>query len=82
MGVGLSSIVPVTFSRAGHVSRPTSTPGIATVATMGYTAFLAGPSLIGAVAEITSLRVALGGVGALLALIPFLARHLASERGR
>jgi MFS family permease len=74
MGVGMSSIVPVIFSRAGHASRFTGAPGIATVATMGYTAFLVGPSLVGGVAELTSLRSALAGVACLLAAVPFLGR--------
>jgi hypothetical protein len=66
--------VPVIFSRAGHASRFTGAPGIATVATMGYTAFLVGPSLVGGVAELTSLRSALAGVACLLAAVPFLGR--------
>ena len=74
MGVGMSGIVPVIFSRAGHVSRFTGAPGIATVATMGYTAFLVGPSLVGGVAELTSLRSALAVVACLLAVVPFLGR--------
>lgn len=80
MGVGLSSIVPVAFSRAGHLSQLTGAPGIATVATMGYTAFLLGPSLVGGTAELTNLRIGLGAVAFLLALIQFLAGGIGPDR--
>lgn len=58
IGIGLANIIPLAFSAAGnHPEIPTSV-GIAGVATIGYAGFLAGPPIIGLVAEVTSLRVA------------------------
>ena len=60
VGAGLSCSFPVILSAAGRT--PDLGPGaaIAAVATAGYTGFLAGPPLIGFVAELTGLRVGLG----------------------
>jgi MFS family permease len=59
VGLGLSNLVPVFFGAAGHL--PDQAPGssIAAVATMGYAGFLAGPPLIGFLAQETSLASAL-----------------------
>lgn len=72
LGAGLSVVVPTVYRAAGT---RTSSPGagIAAVSTVGYGAFLVGPVAIGFVADATSLRLALGLVVALLALVPFLA---------
>jgi MFS family permease len=78
LGAGLSSIVPVVFSLAGHTPGIAGAPGIASVATIGYTAFLVGPSLVGGAAELTSLRAALGLVLLLLIAIPPLAHRIES----
>jgi fucose permease len=61
LGAGLSIVVPQVF-RAAADERMTgqSGPALAAVATVGYTGFLAGPPLIGALAELTSLPTALG----------------------
>jgi MFS family permease len=60
VGLGMSNLVPIFFGAAGKI--PGQAPGtaIAAVATMGYTGFLAGPPVIGFVADATSLAVALG----------------------
>ena len=59
-GLGLANLVPVLFGAAGRI--PGKGPGtaIAAVATVGYTGLLAGPPLIGFVADLTSLVAALG----------------------
>lgn len=56
-GLGLSNVVPVMYSAAGHAL---GGAGIALIATIGYMGFLLGAPLIGFVAELTSLRLALG----------------------
>jgi len=58
-GLGLANVVPMAFSAAGNIPGISSGAGIAGVATIGYAGFLAGPPIIGLVAENTSLRVAL-----------------------
>ena len=50
VGLGLSNLIPVLFSSAGRIPGISSSKGIATVATVGYFGFLAGPPLIGRIA--------------------------------
>jgi MFS family permease len=69
LGAGLSIIIPQVF-RAAAAGRD-SGPALARVTTLGYVGFLAGPPLIGAVAELTSLPSA-------LALIPLLGAAMAA----
>ena len=58
LGLGLSCMVPVLFSAAGDGPGP-SGPSIAAVSTCGYVGFIAGPALIGGLAELSSLPAAL-----------------------
>lgn len=66
VGLGLSNIVPLLFSAAGRL--PGHTPGqaIAAVATLGYAGLLAGPAVIGFVAQLLGLPLTLAGLGLLL----------------
>lgn len=59
-GVGIGNVVPVLFAGGGRLEPDAPGRGIAAVTAMGYTGFLAGPPLIGMVAEVTSLPLALG----------------------
>jgi hypothetical protein len=60
LGLGLAGVVPTLFrSGAGEPGVPTGS-ALAAVSSLGYLGFLAGPPLIGAVAQITSLRTACG----------------------
>jgi fucose permease len=69
VGLGIANIIPVIFSAAARV--PGVEPGraLAAVATTGYLGFLAGPPLIGIVAEGAGLAVGLGLVSAACALV-------------
>ncbi|HET7505693.1 MAG TPA: MFS transporter [Kofleriaceae bacterium] len=67
VGFGASNIVPVLFSAAGRIRGTTPGMAIATVTALGYAGMLAGPAVIGVVARVTTLPLALGGVGLLLA---------------
>ncbi|WP_246273525.1 MFS transporter [Phytohabitans houttuyneae] len=60
LGAGLSCIAPQVFSAAGNRNPARAGRALARVASMGYAGFLTGPVLIGGVAEVTSLPVALG----------------------
>ncbi|MEQ8676744.1 MAG: MFS transporter [Aggregatilineales bacterium] len=73
VGAGLSTIIPLAFSAAGNMPGLGSGAGIAGVATIGYSGFLAGPPVIGQIAEFTSLRVALVIVVILIGALFFLA---------
>ena len=72
LGAGLATVVPTVFRAAGA---RTASPGagIAAVSTVGYSAFLVGPPFVGFLADATRLRLALGVVVALCALIVVLA---------
>jgi predicted MFS family arabinose efflux permease len=60
LGLGLAGVVPTLF-RAGADHPGVSTgPALAAVSSLGYLGFLAGPPIIGGLAQLTSLRVACG----------------------
>src|SRR5262245_18635210 len=69
VGLGIANIIPVLFSAASRV--PGVAPGhaLAAVATIGYLGFLAGPPLIGVVAELAGLSVGLGVVSGACAFV-------------
>ncbi|ETK37905.1 MFS transporter [Microbispora sp. ATCC PTA-5024] len=71
-GAGLSCIIPQVFSAAGHRDQAQSGRALAAVASLGYTGFLAGPVIIGGLAELVTLPRALF-VPAVLALFVALA---------
>ncbi len=64
-GAGYSVIIPLVFSAAGRLDGRSAGPGLAAVTTAGYLGFLAGPAVIGFVAERSTLPLALGIVVAL-----------------
>jgi MFS family permease len=65
IGLGVSVVVPLVFAAAGRTG-PSPAIGVAGVATVSYGAGLAAPSVMGGVADLSSLRVAFA-VAALLA---------------
>jgi len=69
VGIGASNIVPVLFSAAGRIPDTSAGVAIATVTTFGYAGLLAGPAVIGFVARASSLPIALGCVGGLVAAV-------------
>jgi MFS family permease len=69
VGLGIANIIPVLFSTAGRIPGVQAGTALAAVATTGYCGLLAGPPLVGLAAEVTSLPIALGIVGACCALI-------------
>jgi MFS family permease len=60
LGIGIATMVPVVFRAASEVEGVTPGVGIAATSTMGYFGFLIAPPIIGGIAELTSLPVALG----------------------
>jgi MFS family permease len=73
MGAGLAAVVPVAFRAAGSLAGVPAGAGIAALTTVGYTAFLVGPPVIGFVAEVAGLPLALGIVVVLLGVLTALA---------
>jgi len=66
IGLGVSVVVPLVFAAAGR-SGPSVAIAVAGVATVSYGAGLAAPSVMGGVADLTSLRIAFA-VSALVAV--------------
>ena len=60
LGLGLSGVVPTLFRSAARQPGVATGPALAAVSTLGYTGFLAGPPLVGGLAQLTSLRLACG----------------------
>lgn len=60
VGMGLAMVVPILYNASTHVPGTARASAIATVSSIGYSGFLIGPPLIGAVAEAWSLTWALG----------------------
>jgi MFS family permease len=80
MGAGLAAVVPVAFRAAGSLAGVPAGAGIAALTTVGYTAFLVGPPVIGFVAEVAGLPLALGIVVVLLGVLAALASEAEPAR--
>ncbi|MFJ8491611.1 MFS transporter [Streptomyces sp. NPDC094038] len=81
MGLGIAVVVPLCFAAAGHAG-PNPSQAIAGVATITYTSGLIAPSLIGGIAQATSLVVSFCVVTALaLGLVVFAGVLRAGARG-
>ena len=61
-GAGLAPVAPILFNAATRVPGISRAAAIASVTSIGYSGFMVGPPLIGALAHASSLRVALGVV--------------------
>ena len=69
LGVGLASVVPAVFSAAGRIAGLHPGTSVATASACGWAGFVCGPPLIGHLASLASLPVA-------LALLPVLAAFI------
>ena len=77
IGMGLSVIVPITYSQAGNIRGIDPGTGISMVTTIGYAGFIIGPPVLGFLADWQGLRVAYSFV-----LFLFLVMLLLSFRRR
>ncbi len=75
-GAGLSCIFPVCLNLGARLMPSRPGAAIAAVSTLGYGGLLAGPPLIGLLASVTSLPLAMGLVALLVATIPLLTLRL------
>jgi MFS family permease len=64
LGLALAAVAPLAFSVAGEMVPDRAGSGVSVVTTFGYGGFLLGPPLVGGLAEVAGLRVALGVVAA------------------
>ncbi len=74
LGLGLAPVVPIAFSAAGDLDARATGRLVGRVATIGYVGSVAGPIMIGWLAEATSLRNSLGLVVVLAVVIAASAR--------
>ena len=65
LGLGLAAVYPLCLRLATEQPGVSAAGAIAAVTTTGYTGFLAGPPLVGFIAEAASLRTSLAAVGLL-----------------
>jgi MFS family permease len=71
-GLGLSTMVPLIYSEAGHSKTMSSGVALSAITTIGMFGFLLGPVIIGYISEFTNLRIALsllillGGISTML----------------
>jgi MFS family permease len=78
VGLGVAAIVPLAWSAAGRRQPGSPGPAISAVATLGYLGFLLGPVLIGGLASLIGLRLALAGAVAVTLVIYLLAPALSA----
>lgn len=58
-GLALAAVVPIVFSLAGDIAPKQAGQVISVITILGYIGFMSGPSLIGSLADLMSLRLAL-----------------------
>lgn len=75
VGIGVSSVVPLIYGVAGKSTQFSPGVALAAVSTIGYLGFLAGPPMIGFIAQAASLRWSLG----LIALLGFMTTIISSK---
>jgi fucose permease len=79
VGAGLSCVFPVVLSAATRMPGISAGNAIAGICTIAYLGFLIGPPVIGGVAELTSLPLALGMVVLLFVTITLLGNRAADQ---
>lgn len=79
VGLGFSTIFPLVLSAAGETAKVPS-KAIAFVSACGYGGLLLGPAIIGLLAEMTALRLALGSVVVLSVLVAAVGGIVAGKR--
>jgi fucose permease len=80
VGLGFANVVPVLFSAAGQLPGIAPAHGIAAVSSMGYFGMMAGPPVIGFIAQARSLTLGLLVVVVFAAAISGLSRRALRQR--
>ncbi len=74
-GLGISTIVPIIYSKAGAAKNMSPSMALASVSTIAYVGFLLGPVLIGFLSEYFGLKMALTLLILLGAMISILSKY-------
>ncbi len=83
VGLGLSSIVPLTYSAAGNTEGVPPTVGIPMISIFGYASFFIMPPLVGYLSDALGLRFAFGvllGLVALMLILVYMSFRRTSKR--
>lgn len=80
VGIGFANVVPVLFAAAARVPGVEAARGISAVSAAAYLGFMAGPPLIGLLARVSSLTLALGVVVLFALALAASARHAGTAR--
>ena len=81
VGLGAANVVPILFSTAGNQTIMPPHLALASITTMGYAGSLLGPTLLGFVAQISSLSLALGVIVMLLLAVCASSRAIIRSSG-
>ena len=73
VGLGVSTVIPLVYSAAGKSSAMSQSMALAAVSTLGFFGFLAGPPIIGFIAEAAGLRWSFAVIAVMGLMITFLA---------
>ena len=82
VGIGLSNVVPLTYSTAGNIKGIEPAAGIAIASTIGYSGFFLSPPVIGYLADGFGLRVGLCFTLALFLLMLVVIAYVTGKRYR
>jgi hypothetical protein len=74
LGLGLAGVVPTLFRAGAEQPAVPTGPALAAVGSLGYLGFLAGPPIVGGLAQLTSIRLACGVLALAGVVILVLAR--------
>jgi MFS family permease len=82
VGLALSAAVPIAFSVAGDLAPGRVGAAVSLVTTLSYGGFLVGPVIVGGLAELAGLRLALGTIVVAGALISILSLRMPGQKPR
>lgn len=74
VGLGAANIVPILFSAAGRQKRMPANLAVAAISTLGYAGVLAGPAVLGVVAQAAGLATVFALLAVVLLVVPLAAR--------
>jgi len=81
VGLSLAAVAPIAFSMAGDVAPGGTGAAVSVVTTLGYGGFLLGPVIVGGLAELAGLRIALLTIAAAGLVIAALALRVSATSG-
>lgn len=76
VGAGCANVAPVLYRAVGRQQRMPEHLAVSAITTIGYSGILLGPALLGFIAHLSSLAMALSGVGALLLVAAIMSAQL------